>query len=93
MSTLPGRATEATAVANEKVGLVEVRCDAGHTWMSSWIKVFDHPYFAVTGRDGSFEIKDVADGTYAVKVWHEKLGEKTGSVTVADGSGSIDLDL
>ena len=81
---LPGTAT----VVNKKLrrpGLAEITCDAGHTWMLAYIHVFEHPYFAVTGDDGSFEIGDVPAGTYDVVVWHEKLGEKKGKVTVSAG--------
>lgn len=43
-------------------------CDI-HPWMKGYIMVFDHPFFAVTGTDGSFEIKGVSPGTYNLAVW------------------------
>ncbi len=61
-----------------------MRCDV-HFWMASYVHVLDHPYYAVTGDDGSFEIKDLPAGTYTVEVWHEKLGTQTAQVTVTDG--------
>lgn len=61
--------------------MVPVKCDV-HPWMASYIGVLAHPYFAVTGEDGSFEIDDVPPGTYTVEAWHEKLGTKTMEVTV-----------
>ena len=39
--------------------------------------VFDHPFFAVTGPDGSFEIKGVPAGDQNVVVWQEKVGYVT----------------
>ncbi|RMH38714.1 MAG: hypothetical protein D6689_18935 [Deltaproteobacteria bacterium] len=76
----------------DEVGVVRVKCDAGHTWMSAYVVVFDHPYHAVTGEDGSFHIDGVPPGTYKVKVWHETLGSKTGTVTVgARGAATFDL--
>ena len=66
-------------------GLVTAKCDAGHTWMRGYIHVFEHPYYDVTGRDGRFEIDDVPPGRHRVKVWHEVLGEQTGTVTVTPG--------
>jgi hypothetical protein len=42
-----------------------------HPWMSAWVRIFDHPYFAVTDADGKFEIKDAPAGNYRVVVWHE----------------------
>jgi plastocyanin len=73
-------------------GLVQLQCDAGHTWMGAWIYVFEHPYFAVTGGDGKFEIKDVPAGHYTVEYWHEPLDgrgagvTKTAEVDVKDGA-------
>ncbi len=66
-------------------GLVEVKCDAGHTWMHAWIHLFDHPYFAVTGADGRFSIPNVPPGRYTVKVWHERYPPQTRQLTVAAG--------
>lgn len=74
-------------------GLMKVGCDAGHTWMSAYIAVFDHPYFAVTGPDGGFSLEGVPSGTYKVVFWHEKLGRKVKKVTVtAGGSAPASLD-
>jgi uncharacterized protein (DUF2141 family) len=46
------------------------------------LSVFKHPYFAVTGKDGKFELKGLPPGTYTVAVVHEKLGEKIQQVTI-----------
>ena len=50
---------------------LEVRCDI-HPWMHGHIMVFDHPFFAVTGSDGTFEIKGVPAGDFNFVVWHGK---------------------
>ncbi len=60
-----------------------------HPEMDAYVAVLPTPYFAVTKPDGSYEIKDVPDGSYTLKVWHPKLkgAEKTLSVhgpTTAD---------
>jgi len=64
--------------------LIRVKCDA-HEWMRAWIWEFDNPYYATTDADGHFEIKDVPPGTYTVVAWHEVMGQKDASATVAAG--------
>lgn len=55
---------------------IPIRCDL-HPWMKGFIAVFDHPYFQVTGPDGSFSFSPLPPGKYTVAVWHEKLGSQT----------------
>ena len=62
----------------------KVKCDV-HPWMGAFIKVFDHPFFAVTGKDGTFEIKGLPAGRYEIEAWHEKFGKETMTVEVATG--------
>jgi hypothetical protein len=52
--------------------------------MRSYISVVDHPFFAVSGADGSFTIKGLPPGTYTIEAIHESLGSKEASVTVGD---------
>lgn len=63
--------------------IVKVTCDA-HPWMSGWLVVADAPT-AVTDENGSFKLANTPAGTYKLKVWHERLGEKTQEVTVKAG--------
>jgi len=67
--------------------MVPFRCDV-HGWMASYAGVLEHPYFAVSGPDGSFEIKGLPAGTYTIEVWHERLGTQTTTVTVDGKSGA-----
>jgi len=62
---------------------IQLRCDV-HFWMAAYLHVFNHPFFAITGDDGTFTIKDLPAGTYTVELWHEKLGTQTQTITVAD---------
>jgi len=71
--------------------MIPVGCDV-HNWMNAWIGVLDHPYFAVTGADGSFALENVPPGSYTLAAWHEKLGEQTAQVTV-DASGKATADF
>jgi plastocyanin len=61
--------------------MVPFKCDV-HPWMRAYVGVLDHPYFAVTGADGSFELKGLPPGTYTVEAWHESLGTQTQTVTI-----------
>jgi plastocyanin len=61
--------------------MVPFKCDV-HNWMNAWVGVLDHPFHAVTGPGGVFEIKGLPPGTYTIEAWHEKLGTQTQSVTV-----------
>lgn len=71
----------------------EVKCDV-HPWMQSYVAVMEHPFFAVTDEDGSFEIAGLPAGDYEVEAWHEKLGTRTGSVSVAAGeTGTVDFSF
>jgi hypothetical protein len=60
---------------------VEVRCDV-HPWMRAWIGVVDHPYFAVTGSDGEFSLRNVPPGDYVVASWLERFGARETRVTL-----------
>jgi plastocyanin len=63
--------------------MVRFMCNV-HGWMTAYVGVMAHPFFAVTGPDGAFEIKGLPPGTYTVGAWHETLGAQTQQVTVAD---------
>lgn len=60
---------------------VRVKCDI-HKWMGGWIVVAEHPYYAVTGDDGTFRMEKVPVGTHTIEVWHETLGKQQQQVTV-----------
>jgi hypothetical protein len=64
--------------------MVPLACDV-HGWMNAYAGVTSHPFFAVSGENGSYEIRNLPAGTYEIEAWHEKLGKKTMSVTVPDG--------
>lgn len=62
---------------------VHVKCDV-HPWMRSIVYVMSHPYFAVTGSDGSFSIGNLPPGEYTLVAVHEILGEQEMTVTIGD---------
>lgn len=65
--------------------VVDVVCDV-HPWMHAYVAVHDHPYFAVTGEDGAFQITGLPPGRYTLEAWHPTLGQK--SMTVRIGTGA-----
>jgi hypothetical protein len=71
--------------------MVPVECDV-HGWMSAYIGVVDHPYFAVTGSDGSFELPNLPPGDYVVEAWHEEYGTQEMNVTVGE-SETVNVDF
>ena len=75
----PGSKLE-ESFAREEVA-IPVKCNV-HPWMRGYIAVFKHPFFAVTGKDGSFDLSNLPPGTYTIKAWHEKLGTATQTVTI-----------
>jgi len=52
---------------------IQVSCNI-HPWMKAYVRVFNHPYFAVTDEDGNFEIKDAPAGDFNLVVWQENNG-------------------
>jgi plastocyanin len=64
--------------------VMRVKCDI-HSWMVAWVGVVPHPYFAVSGGDGSFTIARVPPGRYTIQTWHEAYGRLTRTVDVKAG--------
>jgi plastocyanin len=65
----------------QKEVMVPFKCDV-HGWMNAYVGVLDHPFFAVTGKDGKFSLKGLPPGTYTIEAWHEKGGTQTAMVTI-----------
>jgi len=71
--------------------MIPVICDI-HPWMRAYVAVVDHPYFAVTGADGTYAISGLPPGKYEVEAWHETLGTQSRTVTVK-ASGPVWADF
>jgi plastocyanin len=67
--------------AREEI-MLPVKCNQ-HPWMKMYINVTKSPFFAVTGKDGKYEIKGLPPGDYTLAFVHEKLGEQDQKVTLA----------
>jgi hypothetical protein len=74
------------------LGVAPLLCNV-HPEMSGYVVVVPTPYFAVTDKEGDFEIKDVPDGSYTLKTWSEVGKPATQSVSVSGGSASVDITV
>jgi hypothetical protein len=63
--------------------LIPFKCDV-HSWMRAYVGVVSHPYFAVSGKGGTFELRTIPPGTYTIEAVHEKLGRQTQTVTLGE---------
>jgi plastocyanin len=76
--------------------LVKVKCDV-HPWMFCYAGVVNHPFFAVTDKDGNYTISNVPAGTYTLTAYHLKShGAEPGvsqQITVAAGSVTADFTV
>lgn len=71
--------------------MVHLKCDV-HSWMSAYVGVVPHPFFAVTDEQGHFTIRGLPPGTYTLEAWHETFGTKSLPVTVGPSeSKTVDI--
>lgn len=88
---LPIKGMKQVKTFSEPEIAITLKCDV-HPWMKGYIAVLTHPYFQVTGGDGSFELKDLPAGEYVLEVWHEKLGVQSQSVRIEpQATNSVDF--
>ena len=74
------------------LGAAQMLCNL-HLEMNGYILVVPTPYFALTGNDGTFTIKDVPPGTYTLKTWSEDGKPTTQTITAADTTTSVELTV
>lgn len=79
----PGRAVR-KEIGTSGPGPVKLTCEI-HPWMDAYVFLTDNPYYAVTDVHGEYEIDNVPQGNYRVKIWHELLGTQLGRVAVTAG--------
>lgn len=86
---LPGSKVD-ESFSREEIA-IPVKCNV-HPWMRSYVAVFKHPYFVVTGKDGTFDLSNLPPGTYTISAWHEKLGTQTAKITIgANETKNVDF--
>jgi plastocyanin len=74
----------------DDLGAAQLLCNL-HPEMVGYVVVVPTPYFAVTGKDGSFELKDVPPGTYTLTTWSEEGKPTTQTVTVGSDTTNVEL--
>jgi hypothetical protein len=93
---LSGKDTGPVSLAGGGETVVNVSCSI-HTWMNAKVGVFNHPYFAVTDKDGKFEIKNVPiDTPLTVYMWHESNPSKVAQkelLTAKKGDNELKLEI
>jgi len=73
--------------------MVTIACDV-HPWMRAYVGVVRHPFFAVTGADGSYSLTGLPAGTYVVEAWQEAAGRVEQTVSAGAGEQrTVDLSL
>ena len=82
----------AIPIAFAKPEIVRVDCDL-HSWMRAWVVVADHPFYALTGEAGEFELPSVPPGKYTLQIWQETLGIATRAVTVSADDARVRVEL
>lgn len=66
---------------------------AFHGGMRAWIYVFDHPWFQVTGKDGTFTFRNVPPGEYRLDVVHPAGELKAGRPVTVKADGTLEVEI
>lgn len=70
-----------TVKVDKPEAVIEVKCDI-HPWMRAYVGAFAHPYFAVSGSDGAFTLRNLPPGEYTLEAWHERFGSRSQKVSL-----------
>ena len=76
----------------DNLGVAPLLCNV-HSEMSGYVVVVPTPYYAVTAKDGSYEIKNVPPGHYTLTTWSEEGKPATAGADVAAGTATADLTV
>lgn len=71
---------------------IPVKCNV-HPWMKGYIAVMSNPFYAVTDKDGKFELKNLPPGTYTIEAWQEKYGTQDMTVTIGNKETKSGVDF
>jgi plastocyanin len=79
--------TPASPVVFDQAGVAVLGCNI-HDEMIGWIAVVDTPYFGSTGANGQIHLRDVPEGNYRLRVWHNGLAVGAPALDVAQRLGA-----
>jgi hypothetical protein len=89
----PSKGMESTKTFDKPELPLKLLCNV-HNWMFAFVGVFDHPYFAVTDKEGKFKLPaDLPAGKYTLVAKHMKAGESTQEITVGGDKKTVDFTL
>lgn len=82
--SLPAKGTDAVKRFTVPERMVAIKDDI-HPWERIWLGVVEHPFFAVTGPDGRFELRGLPPGTYTLAVWQERCYPVERTIEIKEG--------
>jgi hypothetical protein len=82
---LPGKGMDTVKRFQKPERMIVIKDDV-HPWMRMWVGAVDHPFFAVTGADGAFELRGLPPGRYTIEVWHELYVGVKREIEVREGA-------
>jgi len=88
----PANSPDRSRIFKNKEGPIKMICDF-HKWMTAFIFVMDHPYFAVTDQSGRFRIEGLPPGDYTLAAWHEVFGDQEQEFTVGEGFPDVNIKV
>lgn len=88
----PKGASAITKESGDDPAIIKLSCDV-HPWMRGFVVVTDHPFFAVSGEDGSYKIEKVPAGKYTVEAWHTQYGMLKKEAVEVKESGEVTVDF
>jgi len=74
------------------LGVASLLCNV-HPEMSGYVVVVPTPYFAVTDKDGNFDIKNIPAGKYTLKTWSEDGKATTQAVDASAATTTVELTV
>ena len=78
----PPRAEKINRTFDRQELMIPITCGV-HQWMRAYVSVIAHPFFAVTGKDGTFDLKGMPPGNYVIEAVHERYGHLEQQIVLA----------